>query len=85
MSLPKYFEYKMAFDRMFGEDSTPTKENAIKWAKRIFADLSPENLTCDGELSRTEVKRKEAELQEALAYIENLAGKKFNEWEVFRS
>jgi len=32
-------------------------------ADRVGADLSPENLTCDGELSRTEVNRRYTHLQ----------------------
>jgi hypothetical protein len=41
-------------------------------ADRIDGDLSPENLTCDGELSRTEVNRRYKALMSAAKQLKKL-------------
>jgi hypothetical protein len=49
----------------------------------IDAALSPENLTCDGELSRTEVNRRYKELMTAAKQLKALDPKvKFYEYEM---
>jgi len=51
-------------------------------ADMIDAALSPENLTCDGELSRSEVNRRYKELMTAAKQLKRLdPGVKFYEWE----
>lgn len=51
-------------------------------ANMIDAALSPENLTCDGELSRTEVNRRYKELMTAAKQLKKLdPSVKFYEWE----
>jgi hypothetical protein len=51
-------------------------------ASMIDAALSPENLTCDGELSRTEVNRRYKELMTAAKQLKKLdPSVKFYEWE----
>jgi hypothetical protein len=51
-------------------------------ADMIDAALSPENLTCDGELSRTEVNRRYKELMTAAKQLKALDPKvKFYEYE----
>ena len=52
-------------------------------ADMIDAALSPENLTCDGELSRTEVNRRYKELMTAAKQLKKLdPGVKFYEYEM---
>jgi hypothetical protein len=52
-------------------------------ADMIDAALSPENLTCDGELSRTEVNRRYKELMTAAKQLKALDPKvKFYEYEM---
>lgn len=84
--LPVFFQQqrKMAeiFNRTFDE---PTKDNAVKWAGIVYSNLSPENLTCDGELSRTAVQQKAKELYAALNYLNRLAGREITEEETFDS
>jgi hypothetical protein len=41
----------------------------------IECDLSPENLTCDGELSGDNLQRKAAHLNRVKAELENFCGK----------
>jgi hypothetical protein len=51
-------------------------------AEMIDGALSPENLTCDGELSRTEVNRRYKELVTAGKQLKRLdPSVKFYEWE----
>lgn len=51
-------------------------------ADMIDAALSPENLTCDGELSRSEVNRRYKELMTAAKQLKRLdPSVKFYEWE----
>ena len=84
MKVPAYFEREVAWDGMFKSTNRdgsprptltmPNKGNAERWASKIHCALSPENLTCDGELPRSQVAKKAKELNQALAYLENLVG-----------
>ena len=86
MKVPAYFERELAWDKAWHDAAVrqgktppqgltmPTKENAERWASKIHCALSPENLTCDGELPRSQVAKKAKELNQALAYLENLVG-----------
>jgi len=73
-----YFEKEMNMDRLFGGAKgyrilgEPTKHNAKYWMERIENALSPENLSCDGELPRAQVLAKRRELEGALQYCRNL-------------
>lgn len=79
-----YFEREIAVAKLFGRTlEMPNKANALQWARKIECALSPENLTCDGELSRADVKRKAAMLNAAMAHVEKVAGRKFSESEIF--
>lgn len=81
-SLPAYFEKKRKMAEIFKQEfDTPTKDNAVKWASYIYGDLSPENLTCDGELPRSQVQAKAKELYTALNYVCRLAGREITEEE----
>lgn len=59
-TLEQYVEQKNAWGKLFGkkELSLLNTEDCQRIADMIDADLSPENLTCDGELSRAEVDRR---------------------------
>jgi len=46
--------------------------------------LSPENVSCDGELSRTEVDRRYKQLNAEWAKLEKEAGRKVDEDEVWK-
>jgi len=47
----------------------PNRENAKMWLDRIENDLSPENLSCDGELRGAQLLSKRATLNAALTYV----------------
>ena len=63
------------------EIQTPKGRQRV--ADMIDAALSPENLTCDGELSRTEVNRRYKELMTAAKQLKKLdPSVKFYEYEM---
>ena len=59
-NLEQYVEQKNSWGKLFGSKplSLLNKEDRQKIADSLDADLSPENLTCDGELSRSQVQSK---------------------------
>lgn len=59
-AIEKYVEQKNSWGKIFGSKplSLLNKEDRQKIADSLDADLSPENLTCDGELPRAEVQRR---------------------------
>ena len=64
-----YFSQQIQIAQMFGHTlAMPNAQNAGQWIERIENELSPENLSCDGELPRSAVARKAAMLNEALAH-----------------
>jgi len=89
MKVPAYFEREVEWDKLFASHTKggklrdtlqlPTKENAERWASKIYCALSPENLHCDGEISRSAAAKKARELNSALSYLENLVGHKLPE------
>jgi preprotein translocase subunit YajC len=69
-----YFDKEVNFNRIFGRGTLqmPNAANAQQWIDKIENDLSPENLTCDGELPRSQVLAKSRELHKALAEVQAL-------------
>lgn len=67
MTIAKYVEAKNRWRAIFGEAALDLKNAADRQriAAMIDADLSPENLTCDGELSRSQVQARYSELTKA--------------------
>ena len=66
-TLEAYVENKNKWSKIFNgrQYSLLNKEDRQAIANSIDADLSPENLTCDGELPRSEVNRRYKELMTA--------------------
>lgn len=60
MSLIKYVESQNRWRAIFGKPELDVKNPADRKqiAEMIDADLSPENLTCDGELTGSQVRAK---------------------------
>jgi hypothetical protein len=59
-------------------------ENHLMEAFRIFGELSPENLCCDGELPMAQVRVKERKLRADLKALEARVGMKLDECAVYR-
>lgn len=70
-NIQRYVAQKNSWGKLFGKPSLSLlrAEDRQKIADSIDADLSPENLTCDGELSRTEVQRRYNALTRAAAEL----------------
>ena len=73
-ALQEYVAQKNSWGKLFG--SKPLDLNSAqdrqKIADSIDADLSPENLTCDGELSRSQVQQKYTRLTRAAQELQKL-------------
>jgi hypothetical protein len=69
MSLNQYIIQRNSLSKMFGgAEINPrnlTRAEAQSIASRIESDLEPENLTCDGELSGSELRARRSLLQMA--------------------
>ena len=59
-AIEKYVEQKNSWGKIFGSKplSLLNAEDRKKIAESLDADLSPENLSCDGELTRSQVQTK---------------------------
>lgn len=59
-AIEQYVEQQNRWIAVFGQKplSLSNEQDRAKIAQRLDADLSPENLTCDGELPRAEVQRR---------------------------
>ena len=66
-ALQAYVDQKNKWNAMFRGEHFEVKSAAgrKRVAQSLDADLSPENLTCDGELSRTQVDRRYKTLTKA--------------------
>ena len=74
MSLQKYIADRNAFEAIFKSPlltlKTPAGRQRI--ADMLDSDLSPENLTCDGELTRAQVAARYKILSKAVAELKAL-------------
>jgi len=66
-ALTAYVDRKNSFADIFGQKrlSLQSAEDRQRIANSIDSDLSPENLTCDGELSRAQVQARHRALTSA--------------------
>jgi hypothetical protein len=83
-ALEKFIEQKNHWNSFFkGEQyEIQSAKGRQRIADMIDAALSPENLTCDGELSRTEVNRRYKELMTAAKQLKKLdPAVSFYEWD----
>lgn len=48
----------------------------VKWFERLETELSPENLSCDGELSRNKINEKLNEIKRVWKELEAISGEK---------
>ena len=75
--LKDYVKQENAWGVLFGQEplEIDTHEGRQRLADKIDCSLSPENLTCDGELSRSQVQaryRKLMKIREQLLQLDNL-------------
>ena len=74
MSLTAYVDRKNSFAKIFGSRQLSLQNAADRQsiADSIDSDLSPENLTCDGELSRSQVQARYKTLTQAAKELQKL-------------
>lgn len=73
-TLEQYVEQKNAFAKLFGTKplSLFNADDRQKIADSIDCDLSPENLTCDGELPRSQVQQRYRMLTRAAQELKSI-------------
>lgn len=73
-TLEQYVEQKNSWGKLFGSKplSLLNAADRQKIADSIDADLSPENLTCDGELPRSQVQARFRQLTRAAQELKSI-------------
>jgi hypothetical protein len=71
-NLKAYVDQKNRWDMIFGRPALVIGQHNQQIAENIDSDLSPENLTCDGELSRTAVQQRYKQLTAAARELQQL-------------
>ena len=71
-SLQKYLDQKNQWNSIFGGKPLVIGQDNQRIAEMIDGDLSPENLTCDGELSRSQVQARYRQLNAAATELRRL-------------
>ena len=73
-NLKAYVDQKNRWDTIFGRPALDLNnpQDRQRIAENIDSDLSPENLTCDGELSRTAVQQRYRQLTAAARELQQL-------------
>lgn len=73
-TLEQYVEQKNSWGKLFGSKplSLLSAEDRQKIADSLDADLSPENLTCDGELPRSQVQARYKMLTRAAQELQSI-------------
>ena len=74
LALQKYIDQKNKWNRLFKgkEYEIQTNKGRQEVADCLDCDLSPENLSCDGELSRSQVQVKYRQLTQAAKELQKL-------------
>ena len=70
--LKTYVEQKNRWNAIFGGRALIIGQDNQKIADMIDSELSPENLSCDGEISRTEINRRYHQLTAAARELQKL-------------
>jgi hypothetical protein len=71
-ALKNYVDQKNRWNAIFGGKSLTIGQDNQKIADMIDGDLSPENLTCDGELPRSQVQARYRQLTAAAQDLQKL-------------
>lgn len=80
-----HMERRLAYNKIFNPDSKmpETEEELMKALDVLCCELSPENLCCDGEISRSAAMKKASALRAEWKEIEKKLGRKVSEEEVY--
>ena len=86
-ALKQYVKDYNAWNTLFGStpiDVPTTPDECKPLFSRLASDLSPENLTCDGELHPKMVEQKARMLWTVWAELESIFGRQVDEGETYR-
>lgn len=74
----KHLEKKLKLQRLFNKNAQlpQTEKEFMDWFEDLASELSPENLSCDGELSKSGIKVRLKEIRACWSELETLYGKK---------
>jgi hypothetical protein len=79
-----YMNQRLEWNRIFGTSKLPeTEKEHMEWFSRLSNELSPENLHCDGEISRTAARKKYYALKAEWKEVEKSLGRKVDEEDVW--
>lgn len=76
--VPVYIQHQIKMAELFHPKHVPdytTEKGLMQLFDRMNNDLSPENISCDGELSRTAVQKKMREINAAWKFCEKQLGR----------
>ena len=79
IEIPVYIQNKIKLAKLFKMKKVPTymtKAGIEELFSMMNNDMSPENISCDGECSKTEVTRKAREIRAAWKFLERISGLK---------
>lgn len=79
-----YLERRLAWSKLWNKSARipETEEEVMEYFSRLVSELSPENLACDGEASRSQINAKLKEIRGAWAELEEIIGKSISERDV---
>lgn len=74
----KHLEKRLNYKKIFDKNSQlpKTKKECLSWFEELACELSPENLSCDGEASASDIKRRQKEIWACWSELETIYGKK---------
>lgn len=78
-----HMEKRLAYRKIFNPDSKmpETEEELMSALDVLCGELSPENISCDGELSRTAIRKRASAIRAEWKEIERKLGRKVSEEE----
>jgi hypothetical protein len=76
-----YLAEKLAWKKIFDKDAKlpETEDEYMNWFASLSGELSPENLSCDGELNRTQINAKLRKIRGEWKQLEKRFGRKVTE------
>lgn len=76
-----YMERRLAYRKIFDADAKmpETEEELMKELDGLCCELSPENISCDGEISITQIRKKASAIRAEWKEIEKKLGRKVTE------
>ena len=77
--VPVYIQQRIKMAQMFHPKQVPsytTEKGLMELFSMMNGDLSPENISCDGELSKTAVAKRFREINAAWKFCEKQLGRK---------